>query len=280
MHLRSARFGDIDAPGHAGSVLTRPVDICVVTVKAPNLVAAMDRVPPTMVRDAVIVPLLNGVKHVAHLRQLYPSTAVEAATIRVESTRTGPGEVQHSSPFAAIALAEPGDAARPDLVRRFAECLLAAGLDTAVGATEADVLWQKLCFLAPMALLTTRANAAIGTVRTSDADLLRTVASEVCAVARAAGADVNDVTVLEALASVPDTMRSSMQRDAADGRETELDAIGGAVLRASRAYGVPTPRVAAVVAELARTLGRSVGEIVEQDGTISSTTNLGHVGYA
>jgi 2-dehydropantoate 2-reductase len=253
LRLSSARFGDLRAVLPAEEMLSGPVDVCLISVKAPDLTAAMERVPPSMVRDAVLVPVLNGVEHADHLRRLYPLSAVVAATIKAESTRIGPDEIEHSSPFAAITLAAPnvGTVGR-SLVPRLAECLIQAGLDVTVGGSELDVLWQKLCFLAPMALLTTRARASIGEVRDADADLLRTITLEVCAVARAVGAHVQDRAILEALTTAPGAMRSSMQRDAAAGRTTELDAIGGAVLRAASVGGVATPALSAVTAELAR----------------------------
>ncbi|MER8103567.1 ketopantoate reductase C-terminal domain-containing protein [Kitasatospora sp. NPDC094016] len=45
-------------------------------------------------------------------------------------------------------------------------------------------------------------------------------------------------------------MKSSMQRDVEAGRPIELDAIGGAVLRAAAAHGVETPALAALVRDL------------------------------
>jgi len=49
---------------------------------------------------------------------------------------------------------------------------------------------------------------------------------------------------------VPAAMRSSMQRDAAQGRRTELDAIGGAVLRAAARHDIEVPVTAALVGRL------------------------------
>jgi 2-dehydropantoate 2-reductase len=45
-------------------------------------------------------------------------------------------------------------------------------------------------------------------------------------------------------------MKSSMQRDAEANRPTELDAIGGAVLRAARRHGIDTPVTTRLVDEL------------------------------
>jgi 2-dehydropantoate 2-reductase len=41
-----------------------------------------------------------------------------------------------------------------------------------------------------------------------------------------------------------------MQRDAEAGRALELDAIGGAVLRAAKRHGIPAPTTARLVSEL------------------------------
>lgn len=48
-------------------------------------------------------------------------------------------------------------------------------------------------------------------------------------------------------------MKSSMQRDAENGHPIELDAIGGAVLRAAATHRIETPITARLVAELVPT---------------------------
>lgn len=47
--------------------------------------------------------------------------------------------------------------------------------------------------------------------------------------------------------------KSSMQRDAEAGRPLELDAIGGALLRAAERHGIHAPLTARLVAELTAT---------------------------
>jgi ketopantoate reductase len=49
------------------------------------------------------------------------------------------------------------------------------------------------------------------------------------------------LATLAFMQSVPAEMRSSMQRDAEAGQPTELEAIGGAVLRAAERHGVDVP---------------------------------------
>ena len=66
----------------------------------------------------------------------------------------------------------------------------------------------------------------------------------------ASGAPSDPTVTLSRLNSLPPAMKSSMQRDAEAGRALELDAIGGALLRAAERAGVPVPVTARVVGEL------------------------------
>lgn len=248
LRLSSGRYGAVDVPVRAGQRLTERVDVCLVTVKATQLEAALERVPAETLGSALVVPLLNGVDHLALLRSRYPAAGVVAATIRVESTRVEPGVIRHDSPFAAVALAAVGE--RADDVRRLAAVLTAAGLDVTVTDDEGTTMWGKLVFLAPLALLTTAEAAPAGVVRERRRDDLTAVIAEAAAVARAEGAAVDEAEVLRAFDALPEGMQSSMQRDAVAGRPLEVDAIGGAVVRAADRHGIAVPVTRALVAQL------------------------------
>lgn len=104
IQVHSARYGDFTVPVEADTELREPVDACLITVKATTLDAALTRVPAKTLGDGLLVPFLNGVEHPAHLRARYRPTQVAPAIIRVESTRTAPGVIEHGSPFAEIDL--------------------------------------------------------------------------------------------------------------------------------------------------------------------------------
>ncbi|AUG80153.1 2-dehydropantoate 2-reductase [Kitasatospora sp. MMS16-BH015] len=244
LRVESARYGDFTAAVEADTRLREPVDAVFVTVKQTSLDEALDRVPAAVLGHAVVIPLLNGLDHLRLLRERYPAAEVVAGTIRVEATRTAPGLIHHTSPFADIELASPPGG--------FADRLRHAGLGVTLRGDETAMLWDKLAFLAPLALLTTRHRADVGTIRGERRPELLAVLDEITAVARVAGAPVTTGTVLSFFDRVPPTMKSSMQRDAEAGRPLEVDAIGGAVLRAGAAHHVETPVTARLVAEVAR----------------------------
>lgn len=254
LRVRSGQFGEIAVAVGADTELREPVDAVLVTVKATALDAALDRVTPAALGAGLVVPLLNGVEHLALLRDRYPSGQVVAGAMRVESTRVAPGVIEHTTPFAAVELASR--TAPRSRVDELAAQLDGAGLQTVVRDDELTMMWAKLTFLAALALLTTRYEAPAGDIRTTRRDLMLGAVDEIVTVARAVGADVDARDVVELFDGVPDGMKSSMQRDAEAGRALELDAIGGAVLRAAADHGVAVPVTARLVADLEARYGR------------------------
>jgi len=236
--VESAVLGDFEVEVPAAPGLDRDIDALWVTTKAMQLEPALALAPPERVSGAVVIPLLNGVDHLALLRARYPN--VVAGAIRVESERLAPARIRQSSPFLRVELA----GAEP-----LAAELRAAGIDCRVRDDDLSLLWDKLAFLAPVALATTALDAPLGAVRHDER--YRRCQNEVLAVARAEGARVDEKALGALQEAAPDEMRSSMQKDVAAGRRPELDAIAGPILRGGRRHGIPVP----ATDELARLVG-------------------------
>jgi 2-dehydropantoate 2-reductase len=249
LELRSPTLGDAKVAVEAATSLDHPVDVVFVTVKATQLEAAAEAVAPEVLGDALVVPFLNGLDHMTWLRERYPADQVVAGTIRIESTRAGPGLIEHASVFAVVELAA-AEPSRREQVEALGARLAETGLDVTVRDDEAATLWSKLSILAPIALVTTWTATPLGEARARHADELVAVAREIVTAARAEGVDLDEAATLAILERVPDAMQSSMQKDAAAGRPIELDAIGGAVLRAAERAGTEAPVTARLVADL------------------------------
>ena len=227
--VESVVLGDFESEVPAASKLDREIDVLWVATKATQLDSALSLAPPDRVgADATVIPLLNGIDHIDLLRARYPT--VVAGAIRVESERLSPGRIRQSSPFLRVDLAGAKPAAAD---------LLAAGIDCRVSDDELTLLWEKLAFLAPVALATTALDATLGSVR--DDERFRGCQREALAVARAEGAHVNEAGLLAVLAAAPAEMRSSMQKDVTAGRQPELDAIAGPILRGSHRHRLSAP---------------------------------------
>ena len=83
------------------------VDVLWIAVKATQLDSALGSLPNGNSARAII-PLLNGIDHVAMLRSRYGTARIVPATISVESERTAPGHILHRSPFARLSVSSIG----------------------------------------------------------------------------------------------------------------------------------------------------------------------------
>ncbi|MDQ8701549.1 2-dehydropantoate 2-reductase N-terminal domain-containing protein [Streptomyces sp. LHD-70] len=187
--VRSGTFGDFTARVEADTELREPVDALIVAPKETGLRSALERVPREALGAGLAVPLLNGFEHVDVLRGRYPAEQVVPGTIRVESTRVGPGVIEHGGLNARIELAS--STAPHARVEAFAEVLRGAGQQVDVLADETAMLWGKLSFLLPMALLSTRYGVPVGEVRTVHRDRMLAVIGEFAEVAAAQGAPLD-----------------------------------------------------------------------------------------
>ncbi len=245
--VRSSALGDFHVEAPATEELHTPVDLCVIAVKAPALRDALRRVDPMTVGDGLVLPLLNGVEHLAEIVTAFGRQRSAAGAVRVSSARVSPGVIEHYTPFLDIQAAAVDGRLPTDVL----EGLRGSGITVSTHTNPAHVLWNKLVFLAPFALATAAHDSAIGVVRTRFRSDLATLAEETTTVGAAHGADQDVQQVLEFVDQLPETMRSSLQRDIAAGVDDELDALGGAVLRAAAALGLPAPMTAEYVHSVA-----------------------------
>ena len=251
--IDSVKFGRFTARPRAVARLEEPVDALIVATKAAGMEAALERID---VEPPLVLPLLNGLDHIEVLRRRFPADSVLAGSIRVEADRPDAGVVVHTSPFLLInmASAEPTMA---EPMERLAEVLNGAGVPTKILDSEPQVMWSKLVRLNALACTTSAYDKLLGEIRSTPelrADLVGAM-QEAAAAGRAEGADVDGDTAIEELERAHATLGSSMQRDIAAGREPELDAIPGSVMRAAARHGLRCPTIERLVAMIAERAG-------------------------
>jgi 2-dehydropantoate 2-reductase len=249
--VRSTALGNFVAHPGVVSELTDPVDVLLVATKAAGLTPALDRIHS---EPGLVVPLLNGLEHLSVLRERFGSGRVVAGVIRVESDRPRPGEIVQASPACRIDIA----GTRADVIA-LTQSLEHAGIAVRTGDSEPNVLWSKLMRLCPLALTTSASDRPLGFVRSDPRwrSALDNAVAETARVAAAGGAALDPAVTLAELESAHAELGSSMQRDIAAGREPELDAIAGAVLRAGARRGIRCPTIEWLAGRVAQRAGIS-----------------------
>ncbi len=276
LRVSSVLLGDFTSHPRALTVLREPVQALIVATKARGLAAALERIEA---QPALVLPLLNGLDHLNQLRERFGPEPVVAGTIRVEADRPEPAVVVHTSRFLRVDMASRYESQRAPM-EWLAAVLSDAGIPARVfGAQgsgragggsaavppkpapdggEAQVMWSKLVRLNALACTTSAYDLPLGPIRSTPelrADLLGAI-EEGCAVARAEGAEIPPGDPLGELTAAHDALGSSMQRDIAAGREPELDAIPGAVLRAAARHGIACPTIERLVGQISARLER------------------------
>jgi 2-dehydropantoate 2-reductase len=249
LDIETDEFGTWHAPLTAVTEVPRGARV-VVAVKAEGVSDAARLLTGTAPTE--VVSLLNGLDHLDVLRAALPGVRVVGATIAGETLRTGaggfgPALVRHRGTLLRTVV--PDDAAGLGLVAALRD----TPIEVLTGGTEGEVLWKKLRFLAPLALLTSAWATSIGDALTRDPALTSGLLAEIAATATAEGVPTTGDDLHGILTGFP-ACRSSLQADIEAGREGELDAIGGAVRRRAASHGIPAPHLDDAVARIAARL--------------------------
>lgn len=196
--------------------------------------------------NAIVCGIQNGISTAEELSRHVRPDDVLGATCRIISFIEEPGVIRHVGVEPTIVVGELSGGLS-DRVTNLSEMLSRDGAVRVVASPDivAD-LWKKFLFFAPVSGVSSVTGFAIGQLR-EDAEarrLLRSAMEELAAVAGACGVPLASNAVeltMTFVDTLPPDGTSSMQRDVAAGRPTELDALSGTVSRLGSELGVPTP---------------------------------------
>jgi len=228
-------------------------DLVVFAVRAPDLDAAIEEARPAVGASTIVLPLLNGMRHLAPLTEHFGDRVLGG--VAVAGVMSGPDHVvRRLSEDASITFGElTGGASErcADLAARFRP----AAFRTVVSSTITQDMWEKWIFMAAGGAATVLLGGPIGTVIAVPGGLetVEAVLAEACAVAAAAGHPPRPAAVesiRHTLTRPGSPFTTSMYRDFAIGRRTEVEPVLGGLLDEARALGVDVPLLASAAVRL------------------------------
>lgn len=229
-----------DDPAEAG-----PVDAVILGVKAWQVEDAARTMAPLLGPETVVMPLQNGVEAASQLAAVLGADRVLGGLCGTLSRIAAPGRIVSVGDANFVKLGEL-DGRPTGRVERLRGAFERAGVQVEVPADIGAALWEKFLFVVPVGGVGAVTRAPIGVIRTlpETRRMLEAGMREVSAVGRARGVALPDGAVERWLAfvdSLAPSGTSSLQRDIAEGRPSELEAWNGAVVRLGRETGVATP---------------------------------------
>jgi 2-dehydropantoate 2-reductase len=231
----------VGSPAEAGG----DFDLILFTVKGYDAEAAAEALRPAVGPNTAVLTLLNGIDAIDVLSAALGEEHVLAGMTVIAASIVEPGVVRLNAPFRKIVMAEMSGRVTPR-VEAIAAALREAGADVTVGSDPRLVVWEKYVPQAPLASLTSVADAPVGAIRDTPEGLAlyRTLVDETIAVGRALGVALPPDAAeqaMELLRSLPPTHTTSMQRDFERRGRTEMEQLTGGVARRARRLGVPAP---------------------------------------
>jgi 2-dehydropantoate 2-reductase len=238
--------GTLTARVEVAEQLAKPVDLLLVTVKAPALADALERVSPEALAGGVVVPLLNGIEHMNALRARFDGRVAAGTISHFQAYRAGRVQIIEATTAPVITIAS--ETLSRTEVEHAADLLRRARIDVRVGQSERRVLWHKLARIAPLAAATSASGRTVGELRNDEKwrPRLDGAIAEACAVADADGVPLRPAAQWAIIDEMADETTTSAARDVVAGRRSELDAIVGGVLRTAKRLDVPCPNLTAL----------------------------------
>ena len=236
------------------SAVDKPFDIVLVTVKAFALPAAIEDFAAAVGPDTLILPVLNGMKHIDDLQARFGAEPVVGGVCRVSTTLDAQGRVVHLAPLHELVYGEL-DGSRSARIEALHAFMSDAGFDAQLSTQIAQDLWNKWILLATLGGICALARGSVGEIVATDGggDFVRAFLAEATAVAGAAGFVPSPQAVefvLGVLTAANSSLTSSMYRDLAAGERVEADQILGDLRARARRAGIATPLVSAACIQL------------------------------
>jgi 2-dehydropantoate 2-reductase len=231
-----------------------PFDLVLLSVKAYALPEAMDDFVPAVGPRTMILPALNGMRHMDALIERFGETPVLGGVCLVATDLDAEGRIVQIAAFQKLIFGERSGLDTPRLEAAHA-ALAGAGFEAERSFGIVQAMWEKWVQLACLGAITCLLRGTVGEIvsQPGGAELVLTMLEESAAIARAAGHEPSAAFLKQQAAAF--TLRgspsaSSMCRDLRKGAPVEVENILGDFLERGRMHGCRSPLLEAACVNL------------------------------
>ncbi len=220
-------------------------DLIMLACKAYDLDSAMDAIAPAVGPDTLILPLLNGLRHLDSLDARFGRDRVLGGLAHIGVTLTEAGEILHLNSLQRLTLGArtPGQAARAEAIHA---AFAGGGFKLLLSGEIEQEMWEKFVFICSYAGITCLMRADIGAIAATNdgSHIALELLAECVATATAHGYAPRGNFSRDSGATLTDKTSqgtASMLRDMERSAATEHEPLLGDMLRRARLAGIATP---------------------------------------
>lgn len=224
----------IEAPPHRLSEqLDEPFDVIMVGCKAYDLEDTMSSFAAAVGPNTVILPMLNGMRHIDRLAKRFGSDKVIGGFCMISATLDAEGTVLHLNDLHGLTYGER-DGTMSDRIDAIAAEFKDANFNAVATREIMQEMWEKWAFIAATAGLTSLMRASVGDIMSAGGqDIALAIVGDCAAIAAHNGHTLRDTALRRmhnALTAPGSPMTASMYRDLVLGGKVEADHIVGDLL--------------------------------------------------
>lgn len=247
-----------------------PFDLVILACKACDLDAAIAAIVPAVGAGTVVLPLLNGLRHLDDLDAAFGAVRVLGGVCHISVTLEADGSIRQFGALDRLTFGSRDHAVPvPDNI---VGALCNLGPNVIHSASILAAMWEKFAFIAALAGITCLLRGSVGEIVATDdgADLATRLYLECAQTARSSAHPLSAQAVADAerlLTTQESPLKASMLRDVERGARTEAEHILGDLRARAFMHGVDTPLLAAALAHLrvyaanrARTTSSRIGK--------------------
>jgi 2-dehydropantoate 2-reductase len=208
-----------------------PFDLVLLSCKAFNLDDAIESFAPAVGPATMILPVLNGMRHIDVLQAKFSAANVLGGAGLISATLNRAREIEHLNDMHQIVYGEL-DGTMSERVRQVERTFADAGFDSQAVGDIMQRMWDKWVFLATLAASTASNRATIGDIlRAPDGrQVIEGLFDECCSVAQQHGFPGGEAALARArsmLFAEGSALTASMLRDIESQSRIEADHIIG-----------------------------------------------------
>ena len=237
----------------AGNIAA-PFDVVLVAVKAFSLEAALPDLAAAVGPETMILPVLNGMKHLKILATRFGENSVVGCVCKIATVVDDRGRVVQLTELQDLAYGEMSGAPslRTDRLDKFMQ---GARFDARLSRTIEREMWEKWVLLATVGGITCLMRGNVGDIASAPGgiDFSLRFLNEVTAVVNAVGKKPSEAFLADARALLrqkESTQTSSMYRDLQKGSPVEAEQIIGDLVAHAQRAQITTPLLGAAFTHL------------------------------
>ncbi|ULU24863.1 2-dehydropantoate 2-reductase [Dyella terrae] len=254
--IRSS-LGDATLPNpstvQAGD-LRETYDLILLSCKAYHLPQVIEDMAPAVGSSTVILPVLNGMRHLDLLDARFGKERVLGGQCVIAATLDAQGTVRHLNQSHSVTFGER-DGSRSERVEEILTSMSKAKFEPRLSTTILQDMWDKWVFLASLAGITCLMRAPVGDIMAASGGEQATLQLlEDCrSVAEHNGHAPSETVLARArgvLTEKGSALSASMMRDLEQGGAVEADHVVGDLLTRSKATAAELPMLRTAYAHL------------------------------